>query len=462
MAAVAKTFRTLGWLVGIVLCVALLAYALGFVVNLNDQPPSAETKMLATQQPSTPAVTDPGNAYLYILGFAAAPDADPAIAGLERHRWMLAATAEPNSEANAPPEDYDYRGLRSDEVAELAEACSRAEAECARLFEAGHSSVEQWLADEQWLLDRYRSLIAMNEFQEATLFDPMAPIPPYGAVFEGQKLLMAQGWRAASAGDAEAVRTALESDLVFWRIVLENSDGLVSKMVATSAIIRHFKLGNLVLREVPPDIAPTAVPASWWVEISDEERSMLRCFAGEWRFFDHALQSVADNAIAGALGTANAGAWDRLLGTAMKPFWQPQDISNRHARMMIDLANLYAVPFEDIPNAVRMAETLQASTHEPRSRLYNPIGNIVLSLGFSSFSNYAVRVSDLEGIRRAAIAVADLRAAAVEPQDVAVQLESSPRRNPYTGEAFKWQAENGSVTFKGLEPHERSLHALIY
>ena len=462
MAAVAKTFRTLGWIVGIVLFSALLAYAVGFVVNLDDQPPSAETKILATLQPSTPAVTDPGNAYLYMLGFAAPPHTDPTVAGLERHTRMVASTAESASEADPLPEDYDYRAMRSDKIAELADACTHAEPECARLLETEHSPVEKWLADEQWLLDRYRSFIAMTEFREATLFDPMAPLPPYGAVYDGQKLLMAQGWRSASAGDAEAVRTALESDLVFWRMVLENSDGLVSKMVATSAIIRHFKLGNLVLRELPAEIAPMAVPASWRIGISENERSMQRCFAGEWRFFDHALQSVADDAIAGTFGTTNPGAWDRLLGAAMTPFWQPQDISNRQARMMIDLANVYAVPYEDIPNAVRIAETLQESAHKPFSRLYNPMGYIVLSLSFSPLSDYAVRVSDLEGIRRAAVAVADLRAAGVEQQDVAGQLQLSPSRNPYTGEAFGWRADDGSVTFRGLEPHERSLHELIY
>ena len=69
--------------------------------------------------------------------------------------------------ADPLPEDYDYRAMRSNKIAELAEACARAEIECARRLEAEYSSVEKWLADEQWLLDRYRSFIAMTEFREA-------------------------------------------------------------------------------------------------------------------------------------------------------------------------------------------------------------------------------------------------------------------------------------------------------
>ena len=48
-----------------------------------------------------------------------------------------------------------------------------------------------------------------------------------------------------------------ERDLRFWRIVLQSSDILVSKMMATAMLNRHFEWGNLVLRTLSSTKRPT-------------------------------------------------------------------------------------------------------------------------------------------------------------------------------------------------------------
>ena len=143
---------------------------------------------------------------------------------------------------------------------------------------------ERWLSEERLLAERYIELTSMTQFREAMPFQLLAPIPPYSMVFDGQTLTIISAWRSASMGDADAVRTALERDLVFWRMVLENSDTLITKMIATAAIVQHFKLGNLVLRRLPDAKRAAGIPASWRNEVTPSERSMRRCLAGEWQF----------------------------------------------------------------------------------------------------------------------------------------------------------------------------------
>jgi hypothetical protein len=301
--------------------------------------------------------------------------------------------------------------------------------------------VEQWLADERWVLDRYRSLVSMTEFKEAVPFEMHAPLPSYGVIFEGQRLYILDAWKSADERDAAAVSAALDRDLVFWRMVLEESDVLITKMIATAAVKRHLKLGNLSLRHLPQEHAADGIPGSWRNPISDKERSMKRSFAGEWTYFDAAVeQSAPDlaNPFGGWMGLTDSETWDRAAWMLLKPLWQPQDVRNRQARLMLDLGNAFDVPYDEIPRAIDPAADLQKSAYRPFGRLYNFTGDLVMAGNYWTFSDYAVRVSDLEGIRRAALLVAELRAAGTSKGDVVQRLLVSEHVDPYTNEPFSW------------------------
>ncbi len=462
---VRRLAKTLGWLLSGVFGLALLAYAILFVANLEDRPPIAEIAALkALQDPASPVVSD-DNSYLYMLGFSGPPDADPMALGRERFRWMEKARPAFRTDDDPLCDDYNYRAVRSDAVAELAQACSESEAECLRALQSGSETVEQWLADERWLLDRYRSLTDMAEFREAIPFEFLAPMPSYYFMFEGQRLHIVGAWRSATEADAAAVNAALERDLVYWRLVLENSDALITKMIATAAIIQHFKLGNLVLRRLPQVVAAEGVPASWHRQISDNERSMKRSLAGEWTYFDASVRKVVadnENPFGDWTGITDSTTWDRVAWVVLEPFWQHQDVTNRHARLMLDLGKAFDVPYDEVPIAISLADDMQESAYRPFSRLYNFTGDLIMSANTGTVSNYALRVSDLEGIRRAALLVAELRADGVTRDEVAQRMLVSEIVDPYTDEPFTWHDGNDAVVFNGLGPHDRSQHELIY
>jgi hypothetical protein len=214
-------------------------------------------------------------------------------------------------------------------------------------------------------------------------------------------------------------------------------------------------------------MAADGIPASWRAAISDAERSMKRTLAGEWAFFDASTKRIVfdlGNPLGNWTALTDATTGDRLAGALLEPFFQPQDLSNRYARLMLDLGNAFNVPYDEIPRAVGLADELQESTYRPFSRLYNFTGDVVF-MGVSqwSVSDYAVRVSDLEGIRRAALLVAELRAAGTSKDDVAQRVSESEIVDPYTNDPFTWLDSEGTIVFHGLERNKaRSQHKIIF
>lgn len=461
-----RVLRPVVAVAGSAFVLVVIAYGVLIAFNLRDQPPSEATLAIKQVLRSEP-VPDSDNSYLLMLGFGAPPDSDPYELGIKRRDWMTQAGPEFDPAGDPARKDYDFRGRRSDAVAELAAACSAPETtNCPTLLENQSEVIDEWLRREDWLLQRYASLIKMSGFQEAVPFELLAPLPSYDLVLQGQQLLITDAWVRAGKLDVEGLRGRLETDLRYWRMVLRNSDVLITKMMSTAAIIRHFKLGNLAIRRLPENLVATGIPESWRVPVTRDELSMRRTLAGEWRFFNTMNRRIA------AESANPAGNWlepgsdsplDVVAWTVMKPFWHPQDLSNRYAGMMLKLGRVFDAPLDSMPEAFAAADRIQEKTFEPFGRLYNLTGDLIMSSNNWSLSHYAARVSDLEGVRRIALLAAELRAAGIAADDVASSLTMSDIVDPYTGDPFTWDDHKGAVIFVGLESNEeRATHKVIY
>ncbi|MEM8982693.1 MAG: hypothetical protein AAGC71_06680, partial [Pseudomonadota bacterium] len=267
------------------LILGLVAYATLFVANLRDQSPTPKiAEIVALQEHGLPVIRN-DNAYLYMLGFAAPPNDEPMARGRERFTWMQAAAPVFRSADDPLNDDYNVRSTRSDAVAKLANACAQSPRECIRLLQTNEDISAQWLSNERWLRERYRTLLSLPFFKEGLTAELYTPTPSYGLILDAQRLHLVDAWRAAADADADAVTAALERDLVYWRLVLTNSDALITKLIATAAIIRHFTFGNLALRRLPPDAQANAIPSAWRTPISAAERSMRRVSANEAAYF---------------------------------------------------------------------------------------------------------------------------------------------------------------------------------
>jgi hypothetical protein len=86
----------------------------------------------------------------------------------------------------------------------------------------------------------------------------------------------------------------------------------------------------------------------------------------------------------------------------------------------------------------------------------------MVAQGSLNYFDYGARVSDIEGVRRAALAAVSLRASNVRVENVEQALPTSGLTDPYHGRPFEWAATEGAIRFRGLQEGERGEHLLHY
>jgi hypothetical protein len=420
-----KSLRVIGWIAAGLVTLCVVAYLAALAINWHDQPPNATAIRLAQMFRDRPAIADEDNAYAY----------------LRQHKF-----------------DRDRRKL-SPRLQKFLEACAPGEPTCASAFDAADGLLEEWQAAESSLLDYYLAFTAHAGWFETESSNILDSIPSFAGVGDGQKLLLLRARQLAIQGDAQAVRSVLERDLQFWRRVQQSSDILVSKMIATAALNRHFEWGYRVLRKLPAEKIGGAIPDGWRSGVSEAERSMVRCIVGEWMFVSELLEDMASNYRAGE----DATTFDRVLGRLSRPLMQLQDSKNRTADHYWAVAQTLEAPFTHYEAALRRADELNERTTDEAAtfRIYNRVGVAGLA-NLSSFSTYAARVSDIEGTRRAVLLAATLRASGTAAEHLPTTVASAELRNPYTDRPFDWDEARGAIVFRGLETGERGEHVIYY
>jgi hypothetical protein len=102
---------------------------------------------------------------------------------------------------------------------------------------------------------------------------------------------------------------------------------------------------------------------------------------------------------------------------------------------------------------------VRASTDRAFERpLYNIPFNVLLSAAAPDFTDYAAKLADVEGVRRAVLLAVQLRARGAE--DIERELGGATLRDPYTGRAFGW--DGNAITFTGLARPPRGRHVIVY
>ncbi len=118
------------------------------------------------------AVEDENNAYVYLLGFSAPRDGDPASAGISRAAWIrklrddrsLAIDTDPG------PEALPDIGQLYEPVRDLSCAIDGG-APCFDALNGARDTIEQATAEQSWLLDRYRLLLSYAEWADVNSGD---------------------------------------------------------------------------------------------------------------------------------------------------------------------------------------------------------------------------------------------------------------------------------------------------
>ena len=137
---------------------------------------------------------------------------------------------------------------------------------------------------------------------------------------------------------------------------------------------------------------------------------------------------------------------------------KPQDSSNKHAAVLARVAEAFEVPYTEVSNAFEEMSSFEPEPPGLLQKLYNPVGNAVMTANYGVYAGYAVRVADLEGIRRAAVLASELRSRGATPSDAVVGFDAAELADPYTLKPFDWDPESNELVFHGLEASERGEH----
>jgi hypothetical protein len=465
MAPGLKILKFVGWTVVALPLLLLVAYWVVVGINLRDQPPSATALQFDSVIESRPPVPDAENGFVYLLGLEAPESDDVASLGTTRARWLEKTEGVDSKSPDPLPRPIDFTKGRSATVVNLLNSCKPDDlASCPNALQAAVDA-QTFTAIEALQLARYRTWLSHPRWREQALTRAASPLPPFSHLLAGQKLGFLDLAREAKRGDATAVHDGLERDLVTWRGVYAKSNLLISRMIALAAIRAHFYYGNLVLRALPPASEARAVPASWRAPFTAAEISMLNSMSGELRFSQGVLRDwsngtlgretadlMFDEGSVSGLQWRLAARWSYAL---LRPLFQEQDSANQIADRYMNLVASFDVPLEKY---IEAAESYRAGNHAAKfpRRAYNFTGDLLLSLMVQgAYTEYPLRCASVEGGRRAALAVSDLRTREVPRAQAARSLAESAWRNPYTNAPFAWDVAEEAVVFEGLENTRR-------
>jgi len=450
-----RVARAAAWTVGAGVALVVAFYLVLVAVNWRDEAPSAQALELQRIIDQRPAVADPANAYVLLLGLSVPEADDPLAWGIKRRVFLESFPPADVADtwATLPGPESDFVDRRTPSTKTLIETCRQGSRECRDLLQQDPEAIDQWLASEGWLLDRYLKLIALTQWRETLPTDIRAPFAAYHHALNGQWLLLMTAWQHAANDEATAARDLLQKDQVFWRMVSRSSDTLITRMIATVAIERNFLIGNLVLRELQVRGEDSTPPDVWRLPIGREDWSMKRTLAGEWRFLHAALKVPAQ-----ALAEQDSSFATRAADWLGRPLLQEQATLNAHAANLAHLGEALDVGPSELP---RTMKALRTPNGEWVPGLYNPVGFTLLLVGKDAYAQYAPRVSDLEGVRRAVLLASELRPDVCACKaEMEKRIDASTLKNPYSDEAFAWDNASRGIVFTGLADAPRGRYVV--
>ena len=457
-----KALKILGVFVLGLIGLLVLFYLVLRAINWKDQPPSAAALRFNEIIAARPQVPPAENGVVYTLGFAAPAGQDPREVGARRLAWIEAFDNHTDPKADPLVDTLDMKSGGSPALDAIRASCGEGDRKpCTDAFDQA-AGTWQPTETETLALQRYREMLALHAWRDAIPLHIRAPLPAYQHLMHAQRVYLVSAMQLAAQGKGEAVRDALNADLVYWRGAQRNAQNLIAKMIAVAAIRNHFFFSNLVLRRLPPGQFAAAIPPEWQREFSTAERSMHLVMAGEWQFSASVWSYVLDTESAAWEADekpSSTSVWANYVG---KPMFKLQDTLNVIAERYLDLADRFAVPMSEYSKA-RAAIEDHVRDHPHSLSLYNPLGDYYLrEVESVTYVSYAFRAANPEGMRRAALLVAQMRASGLPADAIAGAVAQAELREPYTQQPFEWDAKRASLIFTAPEDGQWRLHEFFY
>jgi len=466
-----------GIVLGCLVPVALLLFAVAWTLNLRDEPLTPESQALLVPPPNSYAPED--NIYLALAGLDAPPGESVTVVGLARiERFnrqvdLASQEARPETLGGAATQDPGPRLEFRGDVG----FCEPLDRSVWSDAPAHRTDIAKLLADNAELFQRYVGLHRRGGFHETAHPSITAP-PVYFSAAPIRKLFLADAALRLRAGEPRVQRAALADltdDVRLWRAVLTGQGALISKMIA----IAYLEGDYLLLADMIADpqaavpvgaadadgVVPLFAPGDW---------NIGSVFAEEFRAEVATLEQLQRASATGLrvseryTGDLLLQSWNRAENIAGAHFFKLHATENQFARQAARLIGSAAAD-----PAAFTAKSRQPLGSPPVSEhpwtvwlSYNPIGQILAGIAAPGLTGYAPRAWDGAALQRLVRLSYEIRRQGIEPAGIPAFLARQPEwsTHPGDGRPFLWDAKNGELRVQtmGRQPAGRRFGIRIW
>lgn len=355
----------------ILLFVLIGVVAVILLLQIDDP---LDTEVDALIQSATPPSSS--RAYLYLLGLHAPRGQDPAELGEQR----FASTKQPDSDDPLPPDSSGSTDILTLPEGDL--FCGLSDDGCLYRLFTSSDEVAAVVAQNQILLDRYRTFLSLNDFatlEEASLDElPVA----YRHMMHGNRLALLSALQTAANGQSDQAVGELFDMIRALRHKLTTADTLITKALLTALIADNLDALSVLIQQHAFTTAKPLEP------LSAAEKSMKKPVAHELRgmySFYSTLDREADK-------HDPSGQWPHWV---RRLFFKPNmsvNASYAHYRNALTLAELVPAEFAEFVDRINNKTVEEL----PHAWLRNYVGSQLVNIAGPAMTRYVELIFDLD------------------------------------------------------------------
>ena len=434
--------RLLKWggiAVGSLVLLALVLFAIAWVINMRDEPLSSRAIALL-KEPHNPYRPEE-NLYIALAGFDA-PAGESVVtygqARIDRYNSQLDAVL--RDPMAVPTEKPDPRSLCFKGDFEFPQPAKSYWNEIPPHWQ----DIDKLLADNRELYDRYLALRQLRGyFQTArpSVSVPFAFVPTSVRPLFLANLVLRM--RSDDTRERQQGLADLEDDIRLWRVMLAADGTFVSKMVAIAYL---HSLERLLAEAIadPHSSIPVGVDDARVVAplFPLNDWDIGNVYPGEFRVQHTILAQVRAMARSGWT-PPDSGRMQRLSSRIGNHFFQFNATEN-----------LFAEDLELLTRAAAhgVAGSAAANPFATFRTVYNPIGKILAAIAVPGWDGYPLRAWDGAAFQRLVRLSYEIRRQRIDPAGIPAFMKQHPEwsTHPSDGRSFLWDSAAGTIRVQTL------------
>src|SRR5208282_1568199 len=396
------------WLIGGLILLILAVPGTWLLVNVFDAPLDPQVRAVLERRYDTVAPAE--NLFYALLALNSRDAGDINAQGQRLYSEYLRQSA---AHAADRTFRFDYEGTLARQPFEgnqqLLCGSAKPQEDCLERARGTATELEQLLASNRLLLDRYGSLQRYRHLQDPVHLAVNSLIVQWQPFRAAKRLWLTDVALQIDAGNRDAAIDALREEIAFTRRMLAEPDLiLIDKMMLAASLRDSLRLISVFVRE--------------FTGFAD--------FAQSYGDPEHPAFSP------GLAGSLQSRFFKYHATLNLK--WSTVDETIAQSR-----GSCEKLPREEPTSGVRAKLPFY-------DYVYNPIGKILVVMSASSGLDFLETFCDLEGMRRIVALQAMLRARQVPDEEVAEFLRQAGPAfgNPYTGLPMQWNAAGHALSFE--------------